>query len=97
MAWQGSNCSLLFPYTYSSQISFLVYEAPRTIVDNIIDITISFGREFFTWVNVCRQNRLWGEMGYMGTSGNRDYQWVSRSVLIDFAEDIIMLVIMFAE
>ncbi len=27
------------------------------------------------------------EVGYMGTSGNRDCQWVSRSVFKDFTED----------
>ncbi len=33
---------------------------------------------------VCRGNGLWEEVGYMGTSGNRDSQLASRNVLNDF-------------
>ncbi len=31
-----------------------------------------------------RENGLWKEVGYVGTSGNRDCQLVPRSVLNDF-------------
>ncbi len=39
------------------------------------------------WVNVCRGDGLWEEVGYMGTSGNRDCQLASRSVLKDLTDD----------
>ncbi len=32
-------------------------------------------------------NGLWKEVGYMGTSGNRDCRWASRGALKDFTED----------
>ncbi len=41
----------------------------------------------FKWINVRRGNGLGGEVGYMGTSGNRDCQLASRSVLKDFTDD----------
>ncbi len=46
---------------------------------------------FFTWVNVCRRNELWKEVGYMGTLGNRDCQLASRSVLEDFTDDALTI------
>ncbi len=30
---------------------------------------------------MCSEERLWREVGKMGSSGNRDCQWASRSVL----------------
>ncbi len=34
---------------------------------------------------------LWDEVVHMGTSGNRDCQWASRSVLKDFTEDAMII------
>ncbi len=42
-------------------------------------------------VNVCRGNGLWEGVGYMGTSGNRDSQLASRSVLKDFTDDALTI------
>ncbi len=45
----------------------------------------------FGWVNVCRGDGLWEEVGYMGTLGNRDTEFVSRSVLKDFTDDALTI------
>ncbi len=47
----------------------------------------SFGCKFFKWINVCRGNGLLGEVSYLGTLGNKDWQLVPRSVLKDFSDD----------
>ncbi len=47
--------------------------------------------ELFQLVNVCRGNGLWAEVGYMGTSGNRDCQLAYGSVLKDFIDDALTI------
>ncbi len=47
--------------------------------------------ECFKWVNVCRGNGLWEEVGYMGALGNRDCPLASSSVLKDFTDDALTI------
>ncbi len=43
------------------------------------------------WGHVCRGNGLGQEVGFMGTSGNRDSQLASRNVLNDFNDDALVI------
>ncbi len=42
------------------------------------------GLSFFKWAYVCRRNRFWDEVGFIGISGNRGYQGACCNVLKDF-------------
>ncbi len=43
------------------------------------------------WGHVGRWNGLGQEVGFMGTSGNRDSQLASRNVLNDFTDDALVI------
>ncbi len=49
------------------------------------------GYEFLKGGNGCKKNELWGGDGYVGTSGNKDCQFASRSVLKDFTVDALTI------
>ncbi len=40
---------------------------------------------------MCRGHGFWDEVGYIDTSGNRDSQLASRSVLKDFTDDALTI------
>ncbi len=60
----------------------LVYEAVRAIINGQVGSCV--GQRVQT-------KGVWEEVGYMGTSGNRDCQWASRNVLKDFTEDALAI------